>query len=55
MYVCIYIYIYIYIYIHALGRHYSSNATRLIRPRSFYASFFVASRIATSCYIIRHF
>ena len=37
-----------------LGWHYLSDATCLMRPRLFYASF-VASRITTSCYILRHF
>ena len=37
----------------SLGWHYSSNATCLLRPGSFYA-LFVVSRIATLCQIIRH-
>ena len=37
-----------------VGWHYLSNATCLMRPRSFYARF-VASRITIVCYIIRHF
>ena len=38
----------------AFGWHYLSNATRLMRPRLFYACF-VVSRTTTICYIIRHF
>ena len=38
----------------SVGWHYSSEATRMMRPRLFYASF-VVSRITIICYIIRHF
>ena len=37
-----------------LGRHYLSNATRLMRPHLFHA-LFIASKITILCQTIRHF
>ena len=70
LYVCLCIYIYIYTCgcsgtmvnrrvdeegeVEAVGWHYLSNATRLMQPHLFYASF-VVSRITITCYIIYHF
>ena len=61
IYICIYtyVYVYIYIYIHRereryyLGDTTLSNATCLMRPGWFYASF-VVSRVTIIWYIICH-
>ena len=47
---CIYIYIYIYMSCRAIGWHYLSNATCLIRPRLFYACFVVKDHHDLLCY-----